>query len=165
MRSWPGVGDFLAYQFAIDLNYSTVIDHDEDDFVMPGPGALDGISKAWPGANLRKAADIIRVTARDQERQFERIGADFPGLFGRPLKLIDCQNLYCEISKYARAAHPETRGVAGRTRIKQAYRLTPPPEVLPAPYFPPKWGLRVPADVTTTARVKADRAEPLLLPV
>ncbi len=144
LRAWPGIGDFLAYQLAIDLNYSEVIDHDEDEFVVAGPGALDGIAKAWPRADLRKAAAIIRVTAAEQHERFTALGLAFPGLFGRPLKLIDCQNLYCEISKYSRAAHPEVVGVAGRTRIKQTYRTWPVPEALPAPFFPPKWQLEPP---------------------
>lgn len=144
LRASPGVGDFLGYQMAIDLNYSNVIDHDEDEFVVAGPGALDGLSKAWPGVDLRRAAELIRVTAAEQDDQFARLGIDFPGLFGRPLKLIDCQNLYCEISKYARVAHPEAVGVARRTRIKQVYRTSPTPASLPTPFFPPKWRLHVP---------------------
>lgn len=144
LRAWPGIGNFLGYQLAIDINYSEVTNHDEDDFVAPGPGALDGISKVWPGLDLRHAAEIIRITAAEQEEQFERIGVQFPGLFGRPLKLIDCQNLYCEISKYAREAHPDTVGVSRRTRIKQVYRTSPRPASLPRPFFPPKWSLDVP---------------------
>lgn len=147
LRSWPGIGAFLGYQFAIDLNYSNVIDHDEDEFVVAGPGALDGLSKAWPGADLRYAGDLIRRTAAEQQEQFARLELNFTGLFGRPLKLIDCQNLYCEISKYARVAHPEAIGVAGRTRIKQSYRTTPPPAPVPEPFFPPKWQLAVPANL------------------
>jgi hypothetical protein len=42
---YPGLGPFLAFQYTIDLNYSTLLDHDEGDFVIAGPGALDGIAK------------------------------------------------------------------------------------------------------------------------
>lgn len=154
LRAWPGVGDFLGYQMAIDLNYSDVIDHDEDEFVVAGPGALDGLSKAWPNADLRHAADLIRATAFKQEEEFARLGLEFPGLFGRRLKLIDCQNLYCEISKYSRAAHPDAIGIAGRSRIKQVYRTWPVPAPLPAPFFPPKWRLEVPGVVAIPAPVQ-----------
>ena len=41
------------------------------------------------------------------------------------MQLIDCQNLFCEVDKYARHAHPEVRGISGRTRIKQSYRPNP----------------------------------------
>ena len=146
LRAWPGVGDFLAYQLAIDINYSTIIDFDENDFVAPGPGALDGISKVWPGAKRRDAANLIRRTCAEQDDQFARLGLTFGGLFGRPLKLIDCQNLYCEISKYTREAHPSVLGIAGRSRIKQAYApATGGRRPLAEPFFPPKWGLSLPA--------------------
>lgn len=134
----PGLGDFLAYQLAIDLCYSPVVDHDEDEFVVAGPGALDGLSKVFPGMDLRRAAEVIRALTEDQDRWFEHFGLAFSGLFGRRLHLIDVQNLFCEISKYARVAHPEVAGVAGRTRIKQTFR---PLGALPEPFFPPKWGL------------------------
>ena len=66
------------------------------------------------------------------------MGWTFAGLRGRPLQLIDCQNLFCEVDKYARAAHPEVAGISGRTRIKQAYRRDTAPLTA---WFPPKWGL------------------------
>ena len=52
--------------------------------------------------------------------------------------LIDCQNLFCEVDKYARVAHPEITGYSGRTRIKQ--RFTPVDHALTS-WFPPKWGI------------------------
>lgn len=138
LRSYPGIGPFLAYQFAIDLNYSSVSNHDEDEFVIAGPGALDGISKVFPGVPLRDAETVIRQMTDQQEEWLLRYDLPFDGLFGRRLHLIDIQNLFCEISKYARVAYPEVNGVAGRTRIKQSFRAAGP---LPPPFFPPKWGL------------------------
>jgi len=156
LRGVPGLGDFLAYQFAVDVCYSTVVDHDEDDFVVAGPGALDGLSKVFPGMDLRRAAGVIRELTEDQERWFKKFGLGFSGLFGRRLHLIDVQNLFCEISKYARVAHPEHLGVAGRTRIKQTFTALGP---LPTPFFPPKWGLQVPtaaADAGSAAAVQLE---------
>jgi hypothetical protein len=59
-------------------------------------------------------------------------------LWGRPLQLIDCQNLFCEVDKYARHAHPDVIGITGRTRIKQVFRSTSTPIEY---WYPPKWGL------------------------
>ncbi|MFN0315032.1 MAG: nucleotide kinase domain-containing protein, partial [Burkholderiales bacterium] len=42
LRSYPTIGDFLAYQFVTDINYSEVTDFSEMEFVIPGPGARDG---------------------------------------------------------------------------------------------------------------------------
>ena len=41
------VGDFLAYQFITDINYSTLTDFSEMEFTVPGPGARDGIHKCF----------------------------------------------------------------------------------------------------------------------
>jgi hypothetical protein len=136
---YPGIGSFLAFQYAIDLNYSTLLDFDESDFVMAGPGALDGIAKCFTYTGNCSPEDVIYRVADDQVRSFARMGINFPALYGRPLQPIDCQNLFCEISKYARVAHPQHRGIAGRTRIKQSYTMHPRP--LPSPMFPPRWKL------------------------
>ena len=45
IKRFPGLGDFLAYQILIDINYSNIIDFSESSFVVPGPGAIGGISK------------------------------------------------------------------------------------------------------------------------
>jgi len=66
------------------------------------------------------------------------LGVKFPSLWGRPLQLIDCQNLFCEVDKYARVMHPDIEGASGRTRIKQKFR----PNTEPIDYwYPPKWNI------------------------
>jgi hypothetical protein len=136
---YPGLGRFLAFQYAIDLNYSTLLDFDEADFVVAGPGALDGISKCFSSTSGRSPEDLIRWVTDRQEIEFTQRRLDFPGLFGRRLQPIDCQNLFCEISKYSRIAHPEIRGIAKRQRIKQAYKRDD--QDLPVLSFPPRWRL------------------------
>ncbi|QAY80155.1 nucleotide kinase domain-containing protein [Sphingosinicella sp. BN140058] len=142
LRGQPSLGPFLAFQFAIDINYSDAISFSEEEFVVPGPGALDGISKCFSSIGKLSPTDVIMETTAVQEREFERLGLSFSGLFGRRLKLIDVQNCYCEVSKYARVKHPEFPGIAGRTRIKQSYGQ--PQQALSQPFFPPRWALQVP---------------------
>ncbi|MGJ5134125.1 nucleotide kinase domain-containing protein [Bradyrhizobium oligotrophicum] len=137
--SYPGIGPFLAFQYTIDLNYSSLLDFDEAHFVVAGPGALDGISKCFSNTGRATPEDVIYWMTDRQEREFARLDLSFGGLFGRPLQPIDCQNVFCEISKYARVAHPEIVGNANRTRIKQIYRPNHRP--LPTPRFPSRWGL------------------------
>lgn len=138
LKSYPTIGDFLAYQFVTDINYTEITDFSEMDFVVPGPGARDGIKKCFADrANLNEA-EIIRLMADNQEREFERLGINFQSLWGRRLQLIDCQNLFCEVDKHARVAHPEIAGLSGRTRIKQKFTATG--HLLP-PWYPPKWGI------------------------
>lgn len=140
LASYPSLGDFLAFQFTIDLNYSPLLVGDENDFVVAGPGARDGIRKCFGEGSNGIESEIIRYMTDSQESHFERLSLDFSGLFGRRLHLIDCQNLFCEVDKYARVAHPEIAGVSGRRRIKQRFR----PNYEPLePFFPPKWHLNV----------------------
>jgi alpha-glutamyl/putrescinyl thymine pyrophosphorylase clade 1 len=136
--SVPSIGPFLAYQFATDLNYSEHVNFSEMEFVMPGPGARDGIRKCFTSLGGYAEADVIRWVADTQEHEFQKRGLEFRSLWGRPLQLIDCQNLFCEVDKYARRVHPEIAGRTGRTRIKQRFVSSGP---MPAPYFPPKWGI------------------------
>ncbi len=131
-------GPFLAFQFAIDLNYTDLFGFSEMDFVVAGPGAHDGIAKCFSNAHDLSAEDIIRAVAESADDQFDAAGIEFESLWGRPLQLIDCQNLFCEVSKYARVAHPEITGCNGRTQIKQRYSPTSAPMAVG---YPPKWGL------------------------
>jgi hypothetical protein len=138
LHSYPMIGDFLAYQYVTDLNYSDITDFGEMEFVMPGPGARNGIRKCFEDLGGLSEMDIIKVVADRQEEEFERLGLRFKSLGGRPLQLIDCQNLFCEVDKYSRVAHPYARGVTHRTRIKQTYN----PNLEPVSYwYPPKWGI------------------------
>jgi hypothetical protein len=132
------VGPFLAYQWITDLNYSPHLSFDEMEFVMPGPGARDGLAKCFVDLGEWTEADAIRWVAGEQENQFERLEIDFASLWGRRLQLIDCQNLFCEVDKYARVRHPEITGRTGRQRIKQRFRSDPRPIEY---FYPPKWGL------------------------
>jgi hypothetical protein len=138
LRAFPSMGDFLAFQFLIDLNYSTLLNFDEMEYVVAGPGARDGICKCFGPRAKGIESEIIRYMADSQNEHFARLGLRFEGLRGRPLQLIDCQNLFCETDKYARVAHPEIGGISGRTRIKQNFRPTMKPLTA---RFPPKWGI------------------------
>lgn len=139
LRSFPSIGNFLAFQFAIDLNYSGFLTFEESEFVVPGPGARDGIRKCFGAGAAGIETEIIRWMAETQEDHFSRLGLPFCPLGGRPLQLIDIQNLFCEVDKYARVAHPEVAGYSGRMRIKQVFRRLDQP--LPVPWFPPRWGI------------------------
>jgi hypothetical protein len=105
---------------------------------MPGPGAKDGIGKCFHDTGGLSGSDVVRMMADIQEEQFPGLGVQFLSLWGRRLQLIDCQNLFCEVGKYARYAHPDVVGIGGRIRIKQRFRVNPEPIRY---WYPPKWGL------------------------
>ena len=48
LLSYPMIGDFLAYQYVTDLNYSMLTDFSEMDFVVPGPALLTVFTNVSP---------------------------------------------------------------------------------------------------------------------
>lgn len=139
LLNYPTLGTFLAFQFAIDINYSELCDFDEMSFVVAGPGAKNGINKCFGDLNGHKYEDIIKCVAEQQEMEFEKRGLKFNTLYGRKLQLIDCQNLFCETDKYARIAHPDIGTTNGRKRIKQQYVNRDMESI--EYFYPPKWGI------------------------
>lgn len=144
----PSFGPFLAFQYAIDLNYSPHFDFDEMEFVVAGPGAIRGIRKCFSAVGDLDAAGVIAAMADSASEFFEMtpVPTPFRDLWGRPLQLIDCQNLFCEVDKYARVAHPE-HSLDGPGRIKQVYRVDHRPLTLG---YPPKWGLPLSAQAPSS---------------
>lgn len=134
--AYPLMGAFMAYQTAIDLNYSPLVNFSENDFTQPGPGALRGMKKVFSDPGDYKPAEIILWMVENQDREFSRLGIDFDGLWSRPLHAIDCQSLFCETDKYCRQALPDL--TSARKRIKAKFNATPEPIHL---FYPPKWGI------------------------
>ena len=142
LHAYPLIGDFMAYQIAIDLNYSALVNFSESEFTQPGPGALRGIRKCFESLGDYTPAELILWMVEHQADEFDRFGLTFGGLWGRPLQAIDCQGLFCETDKYCREAAPEL--TSARRRIKA--RFAPSTESVQL-FFPPKWGIneRLPA--------------------
>lgn len=138
LKKFPGLGDFLAYQLLIDINYSTIINFSESEFVVPGPGAKGGISKCFQDTGGLSNVEVIKLMTDRQDQEFERLGVSFKSLWGRELQLIDCQNLFCEVDKYARVKHPYIKGQSDRVRIKQIFKANSKQIDF---WFPPKWGI------------------------
>lgn len=131
------LGEFLAYQYTVDFNYSPVVDFDENTFVKAGIGAIRGIKKCFKDLEHYSYEDCIRFTQDNFTKYQDLYGLNnFKNLFGRELKLIDLQNCFCETDKYLRVKMPEL--MMGNTRIKQKFKK---PKSRIDFYFPPKWGL------------------------
>lgn len=168
LLGYRGIGPFLAYQLITDLNYTSILDFSEMEFVVAGPGARSGLRKCFADFGDYDEASLIRFVADRQDQEFSTRGIVFQDLWGRPLHLIDCQNLFCEVDKYARVVHPGVRSVGGRSRIKQRFQAVEDPVEV---WFPPKWGLneRLPSRPVnqpdrSIALVDRQQALPLLAP-
>ncbi|MGH1432560.1 MAG: nucleotide kinase domain-containing protein [Neptuniibacter sp.] len=138
--AYPLIGQFLAYQYITDINYSEITDFSESEFTVPGPGARDGIRKCFHSLGGVSESELIKILADRQEYEFERLGLEFHTLGGRALQYIDIQNIFCETDKYCRVAHPEIVGISGRTRIKQLFKINDKPINY---FFPPKWKINM----------------------
>ena len=140
LRSCPSLGDFLAYQFIIDLNYSPCLDFEESEFVIAGPGALRGLRKCFVQTGGLTDSELIFWTTRRQAQEFVKRGLSWAAFGGRPLQPVDIQNVFCEVDKYTRIAQPHLSRLAPGKRIKQRYRASNRSTPLPT-NFPPKWQL------------------------
>ncbi|WP_171070246.1 nucleotide kinase domain-containing protein [Methylobacterium terricola] len=158
LQAFPLMGPFMAYQTAIDLNYSDLLGFDEDDYTQAGPGALRGLSKAFTSLGDYSPSDAILWMVERQEEEFRRLALPFDGLFGRRLHAIDCQGLFCELDKYCREAVPEL--ASNRSRIKARFAASPDPIAL---FFPPKWKLALPADASVPAAAKQPASKQIVL--
>lgn len=138
LRGYESIGGFLAYQFVTDLNYSPHLSFSESEFVVPGPGAVRGLRKCFTDPGGLSDEELLRWTWERQEEEFASRDLAWDGLWGRPLQLIDVQNLFCEVDKYTRMVLPQLGRYAPGKKIKQRYRRSPEPL---SAWFPPKWGL------------------------
>jgi hypothetical protein len=105
---------------------------------VPGPGARSGIHKCFSDLREWPEEDVLRWITDNQDAQFAERELEFKSLWGRPLQLIDCQNLFCEIDKYARVKFPGIPGRLHRTRIKRRFEAN---RIMIAQWYPPKWGI------------------------
>lgn len=134
IKSYPLIGNFMAYQLVTDINYSDVVNWREDEFTIAGPGSLRGIKKCFINKGKMTNEDIIRYMYVHQDKEFKRLGLDFKRIGNRPLQLIDCQNIFCELDKYCRQALPDLK--SNRTKIKKRYS---PKKNNMKYFYPPKW--------------------------
>lgn len=136
LKGYPLIGDFMAYQLVTDINYSAVVNWREDEFTVAGPGSLRGIKKCFIETGDMTNEEIIRYMYEHQDEEFARLNLPFKRLGNRPLQLIDCQNIFCELDKYCRVAYPEL--TSNRSKIKKKYIPKKPSFTY---YYPPKWGI------------------------
>lgn len=136
LRQCSFLGEFIAYQYAIDFNYSPYINFDENSFVKAGIGAIRGIKKCFHSYGA-KYEDAIRFVYQHFDEYLVKYGyTDFRPLPEHKPTLLDLQNCFCETDKYLREKKPSLQ--VGNIRIKQRYK---PTDIAFRFAFPPKWGI------------------------
>lgn len=138
IKSYPLIGDFMAYQLITDINYSEVTNFSEIEFTVVGPGSKRGIEKCFVDLEGMSKEDVIKWMCEHQDEEFARLGITFKRLGNRKLQYIDCQNLFCELDKYLRKSNPELK--SNRTNIKKKY--IPKKDKIQYVY-PPKWDVKL----------------------
>lgn len=134
IKGYPLIGNFMAYQLVTDINYSAFVNWKENEFTVAGPGSLRGIKKCFIDKGNMTNEDIIKYMYMHQDEEFKRLNLNFKRIDNRPLQLIDCQNIFCELDKYCRQALPDLK--SNRTKIKKHY--VPKKDKIEYIY-PPKW--------------------------
>ena len=139
LESCSFIGGFLAYQYAIDFNYSPYVNFSENSFVKAGIGAIRGIKKCFYQFG-DCYEDAIYYTWKNLDALRVKYGfADFKPLPGHAPTLIDIQNCFCETDKYLRVKRPDV--CVDNIRIKQKYKATAQQPLHFA--FPPKWNVSI----------------------
>lgn len=130
------IGGFLAYQYAIDFNYTSIFNFDENSFVRAGIGAIRGIKKCFHsyGGTYEDAIYYVHENIDSLRTKYGFL--DFEPIPDHQPTLLDLQNCFCETDKYLRAKLPWL--MIDNVRIKQTYQPSPFPLVIA---FPPKWGI------------------------
>lgn len=138
LKSYPLIGNFMAYQLITDINYSDIVSWQENEFTIAGPGSIRGINKCFIDKGKNNYEGIIKYMYKNQDKEFKRLNLEFKYLGNRPLQLIDCQNLFCELDKYCRVAYPSLK--SNRKKIKKIY--LPKDEKIEYIY-PRKWNINI----------------------
>ena len=125
LKAQKGIGDFIAMQVLTDFGYSRFgADQDENSFIVPGPGAINGALELFPD---KRAKDVIYWARAELLELEERC----PTIEGRPPSLMDVQNTLCEFSKYARYLRAGPKF--------SFYQATPGAQ--PTPTLPEHWSI------------------------
>lgn len=122
LQEIDGVGNFMAYQFAQDLNYSHWWNQDMNIKTFEGPGSIRGVQRCFNITGKPDYNEIILWTWQNLYELFEIYELGKPPKFeGMPIQLTDMQNCFCESDKYMRGLGLVTKGVPGKA-IKQKYK-------------------------------------------
>ena len=103
LKTIPRVADFMGMQILTDIGYSQWLQSDENEFIVPGPGAKRGAAEIF--GSILSAEQAIR-----ELQPTLACGLELPDGTIREPSLMDVQNTLCEFSKYMRYyRHPSPR--------------------------------------------------------
>ena len=116
LQIFNGIGDFLSYQMFVDLTYLDEFPWSENEFVVSGPGCVNGLSELFTdrdGLSYDELLFWLRDNCPITREQCMELMVDLPEE-DRYMNLMSLENCMCELSKYIRA-------VEGTGRPKNLY--------------------------------------------
>jgi len=107
LKSLNGIGNFLAYQIAVDIGYWNNELFNESKFVVAGPGCKKGIDLLFKDKGDLDYEKCIQYLCDTQIYGFKNMNININELFNdrkdKFLNLMAMENCLCEISKYLKA--------------------------------------------------------------
>ncbi|PAV19054.1 hypothetical protein PNOK_0589800 [Pyrrhoderma noxium] len=117
ISTFPGSGDFVAFQLLVNLTYTTLVNFNENDFVKAGKGAVFGLKKCFSLEGDREEFEGNGNGNRKEKRK---------------MTLVDIEHTLCEVHKYTELLE----GKKGHPRKYKAITLDFPREAT----LPKAWG-------------------------
>lgn len=112
LTSYNGIGNFLAYQFYVDMTYIDEFPFSENEFTVAGPGCIMGLNYLFEDRDgmsyeeclfwLRDNLDRLFVEGLGKDWDAKRVFWDLPEE-DRCFNVMSLENCFCELSKYIRA--------------------------------------------------------------
>jgi len=133
-------GDFVSYQIAQDLNYTSIFDFDDDSFCSAGPGTKRGIERVFEINGKANYSDIVMWVQSNIEMLLQSYNIKFRPLPNHLPTVPDISSGFCETDKLLRGMGIDTDGknIDGK-RIKNKFL---PSEKKINFVFPNKWNLQ-----------------------
>lgn len=111
IKSYKGLGEFLAYQIFVDLTYIPEFPFSENEFTVSGPGCIKGLKEVFEDFDGLTYDEALFWLRDNWEQLMEERGYkwDPDKLFvdlephDRHMNVMSLENCHCEISKYIRA--------------------------------------------------------------
>lgn len=126
IKSWKGLGEFLAYQIYVDMTYIPEFPFSENEFTVSGPGCIKGLKEVFQdfdGMTYDEALFWLRdnwetlMEERGYKWEPDKLFSDLEP-HDRYMNVMSLENCHCEISKYIRATNgtgrPKNKYKAGK---------------------------------------------------
>ena len=126
LTEYRGIGNFLAYQFYVDMTYIEEFPFSENEFTVAGPGCIMGLNYLFSDRDgmsyeeclfwVRDNLDNLFTDCLGREWNPDKLFWDLPK-YDRCFNVMSLENCFCELSKYIRAKE-------GTGRPRKRYRAS-----------------------------------------